>query len=70
MEEEEHLQRNRWNGINRPYSLRDVDRLKGSLEIEYTIADYGSRELWRLLHKEPYIATLGALTGNQAVQMV
>lgn len=69
-EGEAQFERTRWNGITRPFSLRDIERLKGSLQIEYTIAQNGARELWRLLHEEPYVATLGALTGNQAVQMV
>jgi len=60
----------RWEGIRRPYSKADVDRLRGSLRIAHTLADLGARRLWELLHTEDYVAALGALTGNQAVQMV
>jgi len=60
----------RWNGIKRPYSAKDVDSLSGSLEIEYSIARAGSERLWSLLHSERLVRALGALTGNQAVQMV
>ena len=60
----------RWDGIERPYSAETVGRLRGSFEIEHTIARLGSERLWRLLHEEDYVAALGALTGGQAVQMV
>jgi isocitrate lyase len=60
----------RWKGITRPYSEADVQRLRGSVHIEHTLAKLGAERLWDLLHKEPYIAALGALTGNQAVQQV
>src|SRR5713226_7156237 len=60
----------RWAGIVRPYSAEEVVRLRGSLRIDYTLATHGSEKLWSLLTAEPYIAALGALTGNQAVQMV
>jgi len=60
----------RWNGITRPYSAEDVFRLRGSIQIEYTLARHGARRLWHLLHTEPYVRALGALTGHQAVQMV
>src|SRR5260370_28769329 len=60
----------RWRGIKRPYMAEDVIRLRGSLQIEYTLARMGAERLWKLLHSEPYIAALGALTGNQAVQQV
>ncbi len=60
----------RWRGIKRPYTAQDVVRLRGSLQIEYTLARKGSERLWELLHSEPYVAALGALTGNQAVQQV
>src|SRR5262249_34886395 len=66
----ESLHARRWEGIQRPYSTADVDRLRGSLRIAYTLADLGARRLWELLHTEDYVAALGALTGNQAVQMV
>ena len=60
----------RWHGIKRPYSAADVERLRGSVHIEHTLARRGAEKLWRLLHEEPYVATLGALTGNQALQQV
>ncbi len=60
----------RWQGIVRPYSAEDVIRLRGSIQIEYTLARLGAERLWNLLHAEPYVAALGALTGNQAVQQV
>ncbi|HET9979903.1 MAG TPA: isocitrate lyase [Ktedonobacterales bacterium] len=60
----------RWEGITRPYSADDVLRLRGSVTIEHTLARMGAERLWKLLHSEPYIAALGALTGNQAMQQV
>jgi isocitrate lyase len=60
----------RWQGITRPYSAADVVRLRGSVQIEYTLAKLGAQRLWELMHTEPYVAALGALTGTQAVQMV
>jgi len=60
----------RFDGILRPYSPADVLRLRGSLLIEQTLADRGARRLWELLHSEDYVHALGALTGNQAMQMV
>lgn len=60
----------RWEGIERPYTPEDVARLRGSLGIEYTLARVGAERLWNLLHSEDYVAALGALTGNQAVQQV
>ena len=60
----------RWVGVERPYSAEDVDRLKGSLQIEQTLAKRGSEKLWRLINEENYVNALGALTGNQAVQQV
>ncbi len=60
----------RWKGVERPYSAEDVVRLRGSLQIEYTLARVGSERLWNLLHTEDFVNTLGALTGNQAVQQV
>jgi isocitrate lyase len=60
----------RWAGITRPYSTKDVERLRGSMKIEYTLADVGARRLWKLLHTEPFVPALGAITGQQAVQMV
>jgi isocitrate/methylisocitrate lyase len=60
----------RWAGITRPYTADDVARLRGTLPIAYTLAGHGARRLWALMHDEPYVATLSALTGNQAVQEV
>jgi isocitrate lyase len=61
---------NRWEGITRPYTTEDIERLRGSIQIEYTLARRGAEKLWDMLHTEPYVAALGALTGNQAVQQV
>src|SRR5262249_30257630 len=60
----------RWEGITRPYSKQDVERLRGSVRIEYTLADIGARRLWELLHTDDFLPALGPLTGNQAVQQV
>jgi len=60
----------RWRGVTRNYSGENVLRLRGTLKIEHTVADQTSRKLWALLNREPYVNALGALTGNQAVQMV
>jgi len=60
----------RWQGTFRPYSGEDVIRLRGSVQVEYTIARLGADRLWELLHTEPYVHALGAMTGNQAVQQV
>jgi isocitrate lyase len=60
----------RWEGITRPYSAEDVVRLRGSIQIEHTLAKLGADRLWSLLHTEDYVAALGAVTGNQAVQQV
>ena len=60
----------RWEGITRPYRDEDVARLRGSIRIEYTLARMGAENLWNLLHSEPYVAALGAMTGNQAIQQV
>ena len=60
----------RWKGIERPYTAEDVLRLRGSIRIEYTLANEGARRLWELLHAGPFTAALGALTGAQAVQQV
>lgn len=60
----------RWQHVKRPYSAEDVVRLRGSLHIEYTLARRGSERLWHLMHNKPYVAALGALTGNQAVQQI
>ena len=60
----------RWAGVLRPYSAKDVVRLRGAVKVEYTLAQLGAERLWRLLHTEPYVRALGAQTGAQAVQMV
>ena len=60
----------RWAGVQRSYSADDVIRLRGSVQEEHTLARIGAERLWSLLHSEPYVNTLGALTGNQAVQQV
>ena len=60
----------RWQGITRPYSADDVTRLRGSIRIEHTLARMGAERLWELLHSDSYVAALGAMTGNQAVQQV
>jgi isocitrate lyase len=60
----------RFTGIVRPYSQADVERLRGSIKIEHTLATMGARRLWELLHTTDYVQALGALTGNMAVQMV
>ena len=63
-------QGSRWEGIMRPYSGEDVERLRGSMRIEYTLARHGAERLWDLLHGENYVAALGAMTGNQAIQQI
>src|SRR5437879_9126844 len=60
----------RWDGIARAYGMEDVLRLRGSVQIEHTLARLGAERLWHLLHSHPYVHALGAVTGNQAVQMV
>ena len=64
------LHARRFEGVVRPYARADVERLRGSVQVEHTLAKLGSRRFWELLHSEPFVAALGALTGNQAVQMV
>ena len=59
----------RWEGIHRPYSAEEVHQLRGTIRVEYSLARAGAEKLWRLLHQESYLPALGALTGNQAVQM-
>src|SRR6266498_5736575 len=60
----------RWKGIERAYTAEEVVKLRGSIQIEQTLAQIGAERLWKLLNTEDYIAALGALTGNQAVQQV
>jgi isocitrate lyase len=60
----------RWQGISRPYGPEDVLRLRGSVTIQHTLATMGAHRLWKAMHETPYVAALGALTGNQALQQV
>jgi isocitrate lyase len=60
----------RWKGIRRGYTAEDVVRLRGSLHVEHTLARRGAEKLWKLVNEEAYVNTLGALTGNQALQQV
>ncbi len=60
----------RWRGIQRTYGAEDVFRLRGSVHVEHTLARLGAERLWKLLHAEPYVPALGAMTGNQAIQQV
>ena len=60
----------RWDGVVRDYTAEDVLRLRGSIDIRYTLAEMGAERLWDLLNTEPFVNSLGALTGNQAVQQV
>src|SRR3989454_7732608 len=60
----------RWSGITRPYSYSDVLRLRGSIQIEYTLARLGAERLWNLMHTDPYVPALGEITGNQAIEMI
>lgn len=70
MLEQEWARNPRWQGIKRNYSAEDVVKLRGSLQIEYTLARRGAEKLWTLLREEDFVPTLGALTGNQALQQV
>lgn len=75
MNEAQNMQQNwkenpRWKGVTRPYSPEDVLRLRGSVRVEYTLARMGAESLWKLLHTEDYVNSLGAVTGNQAIQQV
>src|SRR3954447_6576753 len=60
----------RWTGVERPYTSEDVERLRGTVHVEHTLARLGAERLWELLQTEDHVPTLGALTGGQAVQMV
>jgi isocitrate lyase len=60
----------RWQGVERPYGAEEVRKLQGSLQVEHTLARVGAERLWKLMQENPYVNTLGALTGNQAVQQV
>ena len=65
-----HSAANRFRGIVRPYTPADVDRLRGSVRVEHSLARLGAMRLWELLHTRDYVNSLGAISGNQAVQMV
>jgi isocitrate lyase len=67
---EEWSENARWEGICRPYAAEDVARLRGSIEIRHTLAEMGAHRLWYLLHTEEFVAALGAMSGNQAMQQV
>ena len=60
----------RWEGVKRTYSAQEVLNLRGSFVIRHTLAELGAKRLWKLLHEEDFVAALGALTGNQAMQQV
>ena len=60
----------RWQGVQRTYSAADVDRLRGTVRIEYTLARLGAERLWKLMRERDHVPALGALTGNQAIQQV
>ena len=60
----------RWKGVTRPYTPEDVLRLRGTVDIEYSLARQGAEKLWKYLHEKPFVNALGALTGNQAMQQV
>jgi isocitrate lyase len=68
--EESWKKTDRFRGVTRPYTAADVHRLRGSIHIEHTLARLGAERLWELLGSESYVAALGALTGNQAIQQV
>lgn len=59
----------RWKGITRPYTETDVKKLRGTLRVEYSIAQKGADRLWKSMHEKPFVRSLGSVTGNQAVQM-
>jgi isocitrate lyase len=74
-QEAAHLERDwkenpRWAGITRPYAAQEVVRLRGSLQVEHTLARRGAEKLWAMMNERPFVHSLGALTGNQAVQQV
>lgn len=68
--EKDWLENPRWNGVKRPYSAEEVLKLRGSYQLDYTVAKLMSEKLWEKLNNQDYVAALGALTGNQAVQEV
>ena len=60
----------RWKGVERPYTQEDARKLRGSIRLSHTLADKGARRLWKAMEEKPFVRSLGALTGGQAVQMV
>ena len=68
--EKEWAENSRWKGVTRNYAAADVVRLRGSVQVEHTLARRGAEKLWSLVNTEPFVNTLGALTGNQALQQV
>ena len=68
--EQEWLSNPRWRGVTRTYPAEQVFRLRGSMKIQFTVADRMARRLWHLVNSEPYVNALGAMTGNQAIQQV
>src|SRR5712671_3437996 len=60
----------RWKGVTRPYKAEDVVRLRGTVRIDYSLARLGAEKLWRFVNEKPFVNSLGALTGNQAMQQV
>jgi isocitrate lyase len=65
-----HAPQNRFDGITRNYTIADVQRLRGSVVQRHTLAENGANHLWHLLQNEPFVNALGAMSGNQAMQMV
>ena len=59
---------NRWNSLNKLYSVKDVKKLQGTIKIEYSLARQGAEKLWKYLNQDDFVRTFGVLTGNQAVQ--
>src|SRR5437867_11891519 len=60
----------RWSGVTRPYTAGDVYRLRGSIDMEYSLGRYGAARLWQQFQDEDYVVVLSAITGNQAIQQV
>jgi len=60
----------RWAGVKRPYTAEEVIRLRGTVDVEYSLAQRGAKKLWHMLNHKPFVSALGALTGNQAIQEV
>src|SRR5215510_12273525 len=68
--EQDWADESRWQDVRRGYGAADLYRLRGSIRIEHTLARRGAEKLWSLLHAEPFVHALGAMTGNQAMQQV